>query len=264
MRLVVFARAVEEQRRALVGWSIALVALVWVEAALWPTIDGMANFDELLASYPEGLRNLFDVEAMTTGQGFMNAELYTLMLPILFIVFAIGRAARLSAGDEEQGYLDAVLSTPISRTRFLLENALAVVVGVVALGVVLGVAILTASAVFSLGIGVGSAAVGSVAMALLGIEFGCLGLALGAVTGRRALAAGGAGALAVASYVAFVVSQFQPDLSGLAGWTPMGQSLADGPLGVGLQQGYGWMAVVSVALVAVAVPLYRQRDILAH
>ena len=63
----------------------------------------MPNLDEFLSSYPDALKKAFNLGAMTTGTGFLNAELYTLVLPILFLVFGISRGSRLVAGEEEAG-----------------------------------------------------------------------------------------------------------------------------------------------------------------
>ena len=104
----VFTKTLRDQRRSLIGWSIGIATLILVEGALWPSVRDMPNLDEFLASYPEALKEAFNLGAMTTGTGFLNAELYTLVLPILFLVFGISRGARLVAGEEEAGTLEAV------------------------------------------------------------------------------------------------------------------------------------------------------------
>ena len=121
----VFLKTLRDLRRGLLGWSIALVLLVAVMAALWPSIRDIPDLDELLASYPAVMRELFDVEAISTGAGFLNAELFSILLPALFIVFAVGRGAQLVAGEEEVGTLEVLLATPASRARVLLDKAAA-------------------------------------------------------------------------------------------------------------------------------------------
>lgn len=260
----VLRKSVRDQRHGLLGWGVALVALVWVEAAIWPTIQDMPDFEQLLQQYPEAFRKLFDIEAMATGQGFINGELFTFMLPILFIVFAVGRAARETAGEEESGQLDPLLVTNASRSTIALAKATGVVVGTVAIGLVLAVALVTASLTFDLGISVSSAAAGSLAMALLGVEFGLLAIAVGIATGRRALALTATGCAAVAAYVVYVAAQFVDELEPLSDWTPMGQVLTKGPLGAGVQASYLWMALSGLLVLAIALPLFARRDIRSH
>ena len=57
----------------------------------------MPNVDVLLGQYPEAFGELFDVEAITTGPGFLNAEMVSIIAPVLFLVYGIGRGARAMA-----------------------------------------------------------------------------------------------------------------------------------------------------------------------
>jgi len=92
----VYLKSLYDARRGLFGWSVAIALLVLLESALWPSVRGM-NLGEMYASFPEELRKFFDLEAMTTGAGFLNAELFTLLLPSLFLVYGVGRGARALA-----------------------------------------------------------------------------------------------------------------------------------------------------------------------
>ena len=91
-----------------------MVLLVVVESSIWPTMRDMPNFDELLKGYPDAMKRLFDLDAMETATGFLNAELFTLVLPMLFIIFAVSRGARMIAGEEERGDLDVILVMRVS------------------------------------------------------------------------------------------------------------------------------------------------------
>jgi ABC-2 type transport system permease protein len=117
----VFLKTLRDQRRSLVGWSIGVVILVLLEAALWPSVRDMPDLQQFLASYPEAMRKLFNLEEFGTGTGFMNAELFSALLPVLFIIFAVGRGARILAGEEEAGTLDVLLVTPVSAVRLVLQ-----------------------------------------------------------------------------------------------------------------------------------------------
>jgi ABC-2 type transport system permease protein len=260
----VFLKSLRDQRRALLGWSIGLVLLVGLESALWPSVKAMPALNELLASYPEALRTLFKLEDFASGTGFMNAELFTAMLPILFLAFGIARGARAVAGEEESGTLEVLLVTPVSTTRLVLQQAAALAAGAVALGAVLYVSALTCSAVFNLGIGAASLASAVLAMVLLGVEFGWLALALGAATGRRSVAIAGSAAAAVGFYVLYIAGEFVDAIQPWQPVSPFYQALHGGPLGGAPQPSFLWMAVAGAAVVAVALPIFDRRDIAAH
>jgi len=260
----VFLKTIRDQRRGLLGWGIGVVLLVAIEAAFWPSIRDMPDLEDFLANYPEAMQQMFNLDAMTTPSGFMNAELFTLTLPVLFIIFGVGHGARMIAGEEEAGTLDVVLVTPVSTTQLVLHKAAALAVSLSTLGIVLFGVTVISSAAFGMGIGVGDVASGSLAMVLLGVEYGSLALAVGAMTGRRALAIGVAATAAVAAYVLYVAGLF---VSAVEPWQPISpfhQALTGGPLGAGLPAAYTWMAVAAVLFVAAALPVFDRRDIAAH
>lgn len=257
----VYAKALWDQRRSLPAWVSAVAAIVLLEAAMWPSIADMPTLDDYLDDLPTALTEVFSLDEMATGQGFLNSELFTLVLPMLFLVFGIARGARMIAGEEEAGTLDLLLVTPLSTTRFLLEEVLALVTSVVVLGVGVLAATMIGSTVFGLGVRPLAAMSGSLAITLLGIEFGAVALVIGALTGHRGLALGVSAALALASYVLFVAGLF---VAGLASWrivSPFHQALHAGPLAAELPVSYLWLVVVPAVAILAAIPLWSHRDI---
>jgi ABC-2 type transport system permease protein len=260
----VFLKSLRDQRRALFGWGVGVLLLVVLEAALWPSVRGMPDLQQFLAGYPEAMRQLFNLEDFGTGTGFMNAELFSALLPVLFIVFAVGRGARMLAGEEEAGTLDVVLVTPVSTVRLLLQLAAALAVAVATLGAVVYLSLSVSSPLFGLGIGAAHLAGASLAMVLLGVEFGWLALAVGAVTGRRGLAIGVASAAAVGAYVLYVAGEFVGAIEPWQSLSPFHQALTGGPLGAGLRAEYVWMAAAAATFMTIALPVFDRRDIAAH
>lgn len=261
MNTPVLLRALRDQRRSLIGWSVGVALLLLVEGALWPSVRDMPQLDELLAGYPEPMQEMFGLDTMSTGVGFLNAELYTLVLPVLFIVHGIARGARLVAGEEEAGSLEMVLVTPMSTTRVLAEKAAGLVLAVALLGLVCGLATLTVSAIFDMGVPVGYVAVASLAIVLLGIEFGLFALAVGAVTGRRMVAVAVPGVAAVAAYVLYVAGMLVESMADWSPWSPFQQALSEGPLVGSVPGALGWLVLGSMAAVALAAPVFARRDI---
>jgi ABC-2 type transport system permease protein len=264
MLRTVFLKGMRDQRRALVGWSVGLVLLVLLEAALWPSIRDMPNLQQFLAGYSESMRTLFGLEDFGTGTGYLNAELFSALLPILFIVFAVGRGARAVAGEEEAGTIEVLLVTRVSPASLVLQQAAALAVSVTALGAVLYAATLTCSAAFGMGVGAAELAGAVLSIVLLGVEFGWLALAVGAATGRRGYAIAVASAAAVAAYVLFVAGQLVDAVEPWQALSPFAQALADGPIGAGLPLAYAWMPLAGAVVVAAALPVFDRRDVAAR
>jgi ABC-2 type transport system permease protein len=257
----VFRKTLRDLRRSVVGWGLGLAILVWTMAALWPSIRGFEDLDRFLANYPEAMRELFAIESITTGAGFLNAELYTLLLPALFLVYGIGRGARLVAGEERDGTLDVLVVTPLSRTRLLVEKVAALAVALLLLGVVLLLATLSGSAAAEMGVTLGEATVGAASMVLLGLLFGAFAAAIGAATGDRSRAVAVTSAVAVASYVLHVAGTFVDTIAPWRRLSPFTQSVVNGPLGGSLPLGALGLLGAAVTCVAVAAPLFDHRDI---
>lgn len=259
----VFDRTMRDQRRGLVGWGIAFMALVAVEVALWPTVRSMPDLERFLEGYPEALKELFNISEFRTGAGFLNAELFSIMLPALFIVFAVGRGARLIAGEERLGALEMVLTSPVSRREILLEKAAALAASTMVLGLVLFASTLAGSVVTGMDIALADIALASIAMVLIGVEHGWLALAVGAATGRRGLAIGVAGTVATIGYVLYVASALVDALHPWRVLSPFHQALDGGPIGAGWRGAYVWMVAGAIAAIAVAAPLFHRRDVRA-
>jgi ABC-2 type transport system permease protein len=259
----VYFKTLRDQRRALVGWSIGLILLVLLESALWPSIRDMPDLNTFIAHYPEAMRELFKMDDFGTGRGFVNAELFSAVLPVLFLIFAVGRGARLVAGEEEAGTLDVLLVTPVSPARLVISHAAALATALAGLGTVLWITGIMCSAAFGLGLGAADLAQASLAMVLIGLEFGWLALAVGAVTGRRAYALAVPAVAAVATYVLYVAGELVDAVQPWQPLSPFHQALAGGPLGSGWQAEYLWMPVVGALAVLLAIPLFDRRDVAA-
>jgi ABC-2 type transport system permease protein len=256
----VFRKTLRDQRRSVVGWGAATAVLVLLMAALWPSVRDMFD-DDLLAGYPEAMQRLFDLEAMGTGAGFLNAELFSIILPGMFTAYGIGRGARLVAGEEDDGTLEVVLVGPVPRARILLHKAAGLAVGIAALGVVLFAAVVLASSVAGMGIPLTHAAIGATAMVLLGVQHAWLALAVGAGTGRRGLAIAVAGTAAVLAYVLHVIGALLDSVAPFQPLSPFTQAIGAGPISATLPLGFLWLPLVAAVFVAAAVPLFDRRDI---
>jgi ABC-2 type transport system permease protein len=116
---------------------------------------------------------------------------------------------------------------------------------------------------FGLGIGAADLAGATLAMVLLGVEFGWLALAVGAALGRRAVAIAVASAAAVAAYVLYVAGELVGALEPWQPLSPFHQALDGGPLGAGLPAAYAWMPLAAAAVLAAALPVFDRRDIAA-
>jgi ABC-2 type transport system permease protein len=206
-------RGIADHRRALLAWCLGVVAYVAVIAAIFPSIESSPQFDELIEQYPDVLKALFGLTGgdITSGPGYLDVELFSLMLPLLVLVLAIGSGARAFAGEEDAGRLELVLSYPVRRRDAVLAQGLAVAVEVVILAVAVGVALAALDPLFGLDLALGNLAAAILGLVVLAVFHGWLALGIGAATGGRALAIGVPAGVAAAGYLVGGLHQ-------LAGW----------------------------------------------
>lgn len=257
-----FTKALFDMRRSLLGWTIAIVAVGAMYASFWPTMQ-TPEMKQAMEAYPEGLLEAFNYSDLTTAAGYLGSAVYGLLVPLLVAVFAIAAGTRAVAGDEEAGTLDLVLAHPVGRTRLVLHRFAALAAGIVAVAVLLGLAMvaLNGPAQFD-GIDAGGFAAMTLHLALFGLVFAALAFAVGAATGRRALALGAGAGVAVLGYLANTVF---PQVDGLA-WarevSPFHWYLGGDPLVNGVQPGGALLLLgATAALVAVGTWAFHRRDV---
>ena len=255
-------RTLRDLRRGIVGWAVGVVAIVGVMAAFWPSMQDFREFEDLLQAYPEPMLELFNMEAFTTGAGFMNTELFSFMLPMLFAIFGISRGAKLIAGQEETGVLETVWCQPQPRWRVLASHAMALATAMAVLGVALLGSLVVANVAVDLNVPITELAASSASMVLFGLEFGLLSLAVGAATGRKGLAIGVSSVAAVAAYIVYVMARLVDVFDGWEVISPVQHALRDGPLGTGWAPGSLLaMALGGLLVLALAAPVLERRDI---
>ena len=240
-----------------------MAAYVLLIAAIFPSIESSKELDDLMKSYPEPLKELFGIGSgsITSGPGYLDAELFSFMLPLFVLVLAIGSGGRTLAGEEDAGRLELLLAYPLRRSRSVLVKGLAVAleVGLVCAAILVVVALL--DPVFGLDLSFGKLAGAVGGLAVIGVLHGWLALAVGAAVASRTLALGVPAAVAAAGYLI-------AGLHELAGWLDPFRFLSSfwwvgsSPLQRGVD-GWGVLVVVATALVvlAAAMLLFERRDV---
>jgi beta-exotoxin I transport system permease protein len=258
----VFGKTLWDQRRGIVIWALAVAAVGVLYAAFWPTMD-TPELQKFLEAYPKGVMDALGFTDITSPAGYLGATTYGLLGPVLIIIYGAMFGARAIAGEEEAGRLEVLLAHPVERWQVVIQRAAAMVVALALAGAALWAAMLAAAgpAQFS-EIGADRLAAASTQLVLLGLLFGTLALLIGAATGKRAIALGVVGGLAVAAYLA---NNLAPSVAAIAGaqkLSPFYYYNEGRPLVNGWQLVDGLLLLgVSVAFIALAALLFRRRDV---
>lgn len=204
--MIIARRFVLDRRRSLLWWAVGMMATVALTVALWPSVRGQEQFEELVRDLPEGLRAMFgsgEGIAFTSAPGYLHSRLFSTMFPLLLLVFGIGLGARAVAGSEEEGSLELVMAHPVTRTRLVAERYGALVLLVVGLAVAGVVSLLLVAPFVGLldGVSLGRVLGAGTALLALTLLHATLAFAAGCALGRRGQALALAGTVAVAGYL---------------------------------------------------------------
>lgn len=70
----------------------------------------------MVKKLPAALKQAFDVPSMNTVERYIQAEMFSLIVPPAIGYFTIRAITGPTVGAEERGHLDTILSLPISRS----------------------------------------------------------------------------------------------------------------------------------------------------
>lgn len=205
--MIVALRFILDRRRSLGWWSLAMVGLVLVNVAFYPSFREQPSFDALFEDLPEGVQSLFGVGGipLTEPAGYLHSQVFTTLLPIALIIFAIALGARAIGGTEDEGTLELLMANPVSRSRVAIERYASTVGLVLVLGMVATASTVALSAPFQLleGMSIPYLLAACLAATCLAVFHASLGFALGCVFGGRSRALAIASSVAVGGYVLF-------------------------------------------------------------
>lgn len=252
-------RGLRDRRRAPLTWGGSIGALCAFEVAIWPSIED--SIGKAVEGYPKGLKEAFGIAELNTVEAYLDAEMFSLILPLAIAFFAARSVAGLMSAVEEQHHLDTLLAAPVPRrvlaagavgvTALVLAAVLAVVGGLTwAMGGVVGA-----------GISAGTLAGGLLAVWSLAMFFAGLATLGAGVLHRSTAVIALAMGTAVAMYVIDLVGKLADGAEPLR-WASAFKYY-DSPLrdGVDLLACAGLLAL-GLAFAALGAILFDRRDVL--
>lgn len=259
--LELLSAGVRAVRRSATWWTVGIAAFSVVNIAFWPSLEGSDSLASLQDTSGD-LLEAFGAQNIATPEGYLDGQMFALMLPLLLSGMAITMSTALTAGDEDAGRLELLHALPVARRTVWLARFGAALCALVLVSGIVAAATVIATRVFSLDVS---------APRVVAATFGCAALAafhasvcyLAAASGRSRPVAVGAGVLVlVAGYVASFVFPLSDAFAGAQKVSPWFWALGEQPITDGLDvlPVLGLLAV-SAALVAAGTLLLERRDL---
>jgi ABC-2 type transport system permease protein len=249
LRLPVVA-LVYEQRLGIVSWGIGCgffaFYLASISRQMLDLIQGSSGFRVYLTLIGHGNPYV----ALT---GYLWFGIFLALLS----VFAITQVARWSADDNE-GRLEMILSAPVSRTRVVLERAVALVLRMAGVIAITSLALELGAVTANVTIDAGSLTLASLLLIPFGMSFAAIGAVLASQAPRAAVAV-----LATYTFVSYLLTELGPFLK----WPDWTLKLSVFALyGTPLTSGVDWtglsiMSAITIGGFVVAAFLMQRRDV---
>jgi len=259
----VFLKSLRDQRRVVLYWGFGFSALTLLTIAFYPAISDKPEFSEIFED-SDILVNLFGggFTDLTSPEGYLNSQLYSMMVPMLFIIFSIVHGSSTIAAEEDRGTLDTLLSTPVTRAQVLTQKLAAMIALTLLLALVLWLSVIVGAIAVDMEVSLVKSAAATFSGALLGVTFGTLAFALGCITGKRGRSVAITVTVAVLTYFVHSLSPLVEAIEPARYVSPFYYYIGADPLANGLSLAHASILVsLSAAAVAGSLFVFERRDL---
>lgn len=114
-----------QRRWSTFWWILGIFGFIFINVIFYPTFkDQAAELEKGFANLPDAAVQLFGGSTdFFSPVGFLNSQIFFLMLPMLLSILAIGMGTGLIGREEQDGTIETLLARPISRGRLLFAKA---------------------------------------------------------------------------------------------------------------------------------------------
>lgn len=255
------ARGVHALRRSTIWWGAGVVFFVVLNAAFWPSLErseALQGFEDM-----GDLLDAFGAGNLASPAGYLDGQVFALMLPLLLSGMAVAGCSGITSGDEDAGRLELLHALPVGRRAVWLSRWAASLLALAAITALVAAVVTVCLPVFSLG-GVGAAAVigATVGSGLLAAFHAAVAFAAGGFGASRGRAAGVAVLVLVAGYLMNFVLPMADAMAGVRLWSPWYWAIGEQPVTEGVHAGrLLLLAALTAVLVWAGLAGVGRRDI---
>ncbi len=260
-RLAVMTLDLRLRRRMLIGTGVGAALYLFLIIVMYPSFQRDTSIDQMITSNPTAAAAFGITGSITTPAGWLGANMYANIGPLLVLLLTIGYGASAIAGQSADGLLASVATQPYTRRRLVAEKTLALLV--------VSLVVPVASFVVSLSgphyqlhpdwqalLGV------SLSLTLLGFDLGALALALGGLSGSRGAGLGVAAGVGAATYLISSLAPAVHWVHSIRWLSPFYWAVGDNQLVDGVAwQAWVLLVALGAVLVGVTMATVRRLDI---
>jgi ABC-2 type transport system permease protein len=231
--------------------------------SIFPAIAEGPALDDLADALPQGMMEAAGVEDITlmgTIEGFLEVELFALIVPLAIPFFAILAAANAIAGAEENGTIDVLMGNPLPRWQLVASYFVSTAISLAGVLAIFGLFLWGSALFIDAELTLGTTAEGVFGVWPLALFFGGLAMLCSAIFHRRLLAIAIPGAVLFGMYFLDVLSGLVEEVEFLKHFSAIYH------YGSPLTEGIDWASFAgltgaALVLAAGAIFAFRKRDI---
>ncbi|MEN8040112.1 MAG: ABC transporter permease subunit [Actinomycetota bacterium] len=255
-----------DRRRTIFYWMGGIASLLLVTFAAWPALAANAvAMEAMVNALPTEMFAMFGMtnpESLSTPEGFISSRAYLNMGPLIMILFTVGGVSSLLSKEEQSGVLDMVASNPLPRRTVLLHKVGALTLQTALIALFLVIVAFAGNALWDTGLVPINMIGANVGLALLGLFFGGMALAVWSLTQSGGTAVAITSAFAVVTYFVNGLGSVVDSLAVVRPLSPFYWYIGDTPpLAKGIDPLYGLLALGAVIGTAIAVWRFDKRDL---
>jgi ABC-2 type transport system permease protein len=116
-----------QRRWSTFGWSLGVFGFIFITMVFYPSFkDSGEQLAKTFQDLPPAAVQLFGGSTdFFSPVGYLNSQIFFLMLPLLLTMLAVSLGASLIARDEQDGTLETLLARPVSRAHVLFGKIVA-------------------------------------------------------------------------------------------------------------------------------------------
>ncbi len=260
----VAAYVLRRQRLAPLIWGVPLGLMALMVLAIFPSIQGSPQLDDLVRAYPDALKEALGISdaSFSSIEGYMSAEVFSMIAPFAACWFVVHSVAGALAGTPQRGTREVLLGLPLRRRDLVAGWLLGVTGSLIGILVVLAVMMQLGAWAFGVDLAPGTTLAGVANLWPLAAFAGGLTIMLAGVLGSSGAVTGAAAGVLVLMYLVEILGRLSDTVGAvdeLSAFHYYGSAIENG-----IRPGaFAGLLGAALVLGALGAWLYERRDLRA-
>ena len=256
-------KALRDRWRGVIFWILGTAGLAGMELYVFPSVkETSGQMDAFIKALPEAFVAMFGMQDYSSPAGFLGTELFSIVVPLVYISIGASWAAAATADEEERGTADILFALPIRRWRILTSKLIAMILVLAILSVAIWATIRFGGELVDLQIADDHLWAILASCFGLALVFGGISLLFATASSKRGVAMSATIGLAVLGFLLYSLAPLVKELDDTKQYNPYQWALGEKPLVNGFDWvGLEWLGATALVCFVISGLILHRRDI---